>query len=99
MTSDYVVRAVSAGIKIVVRRQQRRRNRTRSDGSVRVHRYVSERSRSAQGERKGYVTTHVFRARPAERVAHRTCSPEFRGLARSGGFDIAAFDDQTEDAA
>ena len=95
---DYAVRAVSAGIKIVVHVNSD--VDTGRDRSVRVHRYVSEIIAVSPGEKeKGYATTHVFRARPGERVARPHVLPEeFRGLA-AAGFDIAAFYDQTEDVA
>ena len=95
---DYAVRAVAAGIKIVV--HVNREVETGRDGSVRVHRYVSEIIAVSPGEKeKGYATTHVFRAAPGERVARPHVLPEeFRELA-AAGFDIASFYDQSEDVA
>ena len=95
---DYAVRAVSAGINIVV--HVTRQVEYQRDGSAQIRRFVSEIIAVSPGEKeKGYAVTHVFRAAPGEMVARPAVLPEALRELTAFGFDLAAYYDQQEDVA
>ncbi|WP_238146584.1 CpaF family protein [Ornithinimicrobium murale] len=89
-THAFAVRAVSAGIDVVV--HVNKQTDLDADGNARVRRYVSEIMVVHPGEeQRGYATTHVFRAGPGESVAVPAVLPEdYRELVALG-FDLGSY--------
>jgi len=97
VSHDYAVRAIAASIDIVV--HVHLETTPLPDGTAQRARWVGEIITLSPGEReKGYALQHVFRARPADRVASPQVLPdEYRDLQR-WGFDLEAFYGQSEAA-
>jgi Flp pilus assembly CpaF family ATPase len=91
-THDFALRAVAAGIDVVV--HVTKATHATPDGTAQVSRFVSEVITVALGEeQRGYAVTTVFRADPAATTARPQVMPdEYRDLARYG-FDLAGFTD------
>ena len=89
-THDFALRAVAAGIDVVV--HVTKQTRPAADGTAQVSRFVSEIIAVAPGEEQtGYAVTHVFKADPGSAVARPHVLPDdYRDLTRFG-FDLAHF--------
>ena len=89
-THDFALRAVAAGVDIVV--HVTKQTRPAADGTAQVSRFVSEIIAVAPGEEQtGYAVTHVFKADVGTGVARPPALPDdYRDLSRFG-FDLAAF--------
>ena len=95
-THDFAVRAVAAGINLVV--HVTKQTSTARDGTPVVARWVSEVIAVTPGEQQlGYAITHIFRAPPGQSVARPHVLPEeYRNLT-AHGFDLAGYYDQQDE--